>query len=527
MVIIDNLEKTKELFLSEIPNFKEQCLKLINGDLSKMEYKGISGGYGVYAQRDQKSFMIRLRFSSGVISNEQLHKIYYFAKKYNLSRVHFTTRQAVQLHDLDVDGVCSIMEEGIRSNIFTRGSGGNFPRNVGLSPLSGVDPDEAFDVTPYAVATDRHFMSKITTYHLPRKLKVSYSSCPLDSAHCTVQDLGFIATMKDNKPYFKVFVGGGLGKDPAMSLELDELIEPQEVLYYVEGLTKLFMDEGDYNNKHKARVRYMVYRLGEEEFIKKFKEYVAKEKENEDLKLYPKNIEYPNDGGIETDIKDCRLYPQKQKGYYSVYVHPVGGQLDTEDLGKLLSELDKMKSASIRLAMTEGFFIINLNGDEARHMLEITKPFGGCTNLEKSVSCIGVPICQMGIQDSQKMLHEIIDYFKEKSKGDDTILNAMPRIYISGCMNSCGVHQIGAIGLTGKKKKVDGEMFDAFEIFIDGNFGLGKTRLGKSLGDFKTQDIPKFLYETGEKVADSDTDFYTWYAANEEEAKALASKYNI
>lgn len=522
-----DLEKTKELFLSEIPNFKEQCIKLLNGDLSKMDYKGISGGYGVYAQRDQKSFMIRLRFSSGVVTKSQLHKVYEFAKKYNIDKIHFTTRQAVQLHDLDVDEVCNIMEEGIKNNIFTRGSGGNFPRNVGLSPLSGVDPDESFDVTPYAVATDKHFMSKITTYHLPRKLKVSYSSCPLDSAHATVQDLGFMAVKKDNKPYFKVFVGGGLGKNPAIGLELDELIEPKDVLYYVEGLTKLFMDEGDYTNKHKARVRYMVYRLGEEEFIKKFKEYVSREKENNNLDINIEPINYPDDGGVETSIKHCRLFEQKQKGYYSVYIHPIGGQIKLNDLEKLLNALDKYKNASIRVAMTEGIFIINLNGKEAEDLLEISKDFSGKTNIEKSIACIGVPRCQMGIQNSQKMLREIIDYFKSNSNGDDTILNAMPRIYISGCVNSCAVHQIGAIGLTGKKKRVDGEMCDAFEIFVDGDFEYDKTRLGKSLGDFKADEIPKLLFEIGEKVANSDTDFYTYYAANEDKIKEITSKYNI
>ena len=524
---MENLQKTKELFLSEIPAFKEECLKLLNGDKSKMEFKGISGGYGVYAQRDQKSFMIRLRVSSGVVSKEQLHIIYNLAKKYNLPGIHFTTRQAIQLHDLDVDALCEIMEEGIKNNIFTRGGGGNFPRNVGLSPLSGVDPDEAFDVTPYAVATDNYFMSKITTYHLPRKLKVSFSSCPKDAAHCSVQDLGFIAVMKDNKPYFKVFVGGGLGKNPNVSLELDELIEPSDVLYYVEGLTKLFMAEGDYSNKHKARVRYMVYRLGEEEFLRLFKEYVAKEKTKGNLDLNPEPIQYPTDEGMKIDINDCRLFPQKQKGHYSVYIHPIGGQFKLDDLGKLLEELDKTKHASIRLAMTEGIYIINLEGDEAKRMLELSKPFGGCTSLEKSVSCIGVPICQMGIQNSQNMLHNIIGYFKEKCNGDETILNAMPRIYISGCPNSCGVHQIGAIGLTGKMKRVDGEMADAFELLVDGDFELGKTRLGKSLGDYKACDLPKLLFEVGEKVANSDMDFYTWIAANEEEMKEITSKYAI
>lgn len=524
---MESLEKMKEIFLSEIPQFKEECLKFLNGDKTKMDYKGFSGGYGIYAQRDQKSFMIRLRFSSGVITKQQLKKVYELAKKNNLDGIHFTTRQAIQLHGLDVDGLCQVMEEGIKNNIFTRGAGGNFPRNVGLSPLSGVDPDEAFDVTPYAIATDKYFMSKITTYHLPRKLKVSYSSCHLDEAHTTVQDLGFLAVKEDNKPRFKVFAGGGLGKNPAVALELDKTIDPSEVLYYVEGMTKLFMAEGDYNNKNKARVRYIVSRLGEEEFIKKFKEFVAKEKENKELELKVEESVYPDDGGAETKVCNNRIFEQKQKGYYSVYIHPTGGLFKLEHLKKLLSALDKCKKSSLRLAMTEGIYIINLDGKEAEYILDVSKEFCGDTNIEESVSCIGVPICQMGIQNSQKMLHEIIDYFKEKSDGDNTILNAIPRVYISGCINSCGVHQIGAIGLTGKKKKVDNAMHDAFEIFIDGEFEYGKTRLGKSLGDFKTCDIPKFLYELGEKVANSDLDFYTYYASNEDKVKELANKYAI
>ena len=102
--------------------------------MSKLDYKGFSGGYGVYAQRDQKSFMIRLRTSSGVISKSQLHTIYNMAYENKLEKIHLTTRQAIQLHDLSVDQVCNIMEEGIHKDIFSRGGGGNFPRNVGLSP---------------------------------------------------------------------------------------------------------------------------------------------------------------------------------------------------------------------------------------------------------------------------------------------------------------------------------------------------------------------------------------------------------
>ncbi|MBZ0555988.1 nitrite/sulfite reductase, partial [Clostridioides difficile] len=167
------MDNFKKILLNELPNFKEYSSKFLNGEINKMQYKGFSGGYGVYAQRDKKSFMIRLRVSAGVLSQYQLNKIYEIAIKHNLDKIHLTTRQAIQLHDLSINSIVDIMEEGIKNDIFTRGGGGNYPRNVGLSPLSGVDPSEVFDVTPYAVATDKYFIKNATTYHLPRKLKVS------------------------------------------------------------------------------------------------------------------------------------------------------------------------------------------------------------------------------------------------------------------------------------------------------------------------------------------------------------------
>ena len=515
------MNNLKEILLSELPNFREKSLKFLNGDISKPEYKGFSGGYGVYAQRDKKSFMIRLRTSCGVISKSQLHTIYNMAYENKLEKIHLTTRQAIQLHELTVDQICCIMEEGIHKDIFTRGGGGNFPRNVGLSPLSGVDPDEAFDVTPYAVATDKHFISKITTYHLPRKLKVSYSSCNHDDAHCTVQDLGFIATLKDNKPYFNVYVGGGLGKNPKVGLKLDEPIEAKDALYYVEGLTKLFIDYGNYENKNKARVRYIVDELGEEDFIEKFKEYSLKEKEKGGLDLTPEPIDYSKEG-IEVDICDHRIRKQKQKGLYTVYIHPVGGQLYLKDLKALLYELDKIKNPMIRIGMTEGMYILNLNGKEAEKILEVSKKISGNSSLEESICCIGVPICQMGIQNSQKMLNTIIDYFRENV--DKETMHKLPRLYISGCPNSCGVHQIGSIGLTGKMKNIDGTPTDVFEIYICGNFEVGKSRLGTSIGDFKATDIPEFLHELA-KITEGD--FFEFATNNTEKVLEVASKYKL
>lgn len=515
------MDNFKKRLLNELPNFKEYSLKFLNEEINKMQYKGFSGGYGVYAQRDKKSFMIRLRVSAGVLSKYQLNKIYEMAVKNDLNKIHLTTRQAIQLHDLSIDSIVDVMEEGIKNDIFTRGGGGNYPRNVGLSPLSGVDLDEAFDVTPYAVATDKYFIKNATTYNLPRKLKVSYSSCYTDAAHCSIQDLGFVATLKDGKPYFRVFLGGGLGKQPKVALELGELIKPTDALYCVEGMIKFFMAYGNYENKNKARVRYMVETLGEELFLEKFKEYYKAEKEKGNLELNVEKIYYSKPG-VKIDVQDSRLIPQKQDGLYTVYIHPVGGILSTNNLSILLQELDIIESPMIRLGMTEGLYILNLNGNEAKKILEISKTISCNSQLEQSISCIGVPICQMGIQNSQKMLHEIIDYFRLQN--NEEVLNKAPKLYISGCLNSCGVHQVGSIGLCGKKKSVDGVSTDAFELFVGGSFEIGKTKLGKSIGDFKASDIPEMLYKISEV---SSGDFYEWINSNSDILNKITDKYKI
>ena len=117
-------------------------------------------------------------------------------------------------------------------------------------------------------------MERITTYKLPRKLKVSFSNGSSDTAHCTIQDLGFLAVRKDGKDYFRVYLGGGLGRNPKVALLYPELIEPSEVLNYVEAMVRLFKAEGNYENKAKARIRYIVDKLGEEGFISEYKKYV-------------------------------------------------------------------------------------------------------------------------------------------------------------------------------------------------------------------------------------------------------------
>lgn len=514
--------KLKKVLMDEIEGFREIGHKFTSGEMKMMEFKHHSGGFGVYAHREGKAFMIRLRIPSGKTDLVELKKVYEFAKKYNLLGIHFTTRQAIQFHGLSIDEVCDLMKEALEVDIYTRGSGGNFPRNIALSPLAGVNPEEAFDPTPYALEAGNYFLERIYTYHLPRKLKVSFSGSETDGAHCTIQDLGFLAVKKDNKKYFQVYLGGGLGQNPRLAVKYPELIEPEKVLYYVEAMVKFFMAEGDYENRSKARVRYILERMGEERFIEEYKKYVDKELAKGGMDIHPKEIAY-NKSGKSVELQSLRLYHQKQSGLYSVYLHPTGGQLKTEDLKILIDELEKVSEADIRLAMTEGLYIRNLNGDEAARILKVTEHMGDDTLVKQSVACIGAPICQIGMGNSQKLLKDIIQYLEDKKYN----LDLLPRIQISGCPNSCGIHQAGAMGFTGKKKRVGEEVRECFTLYVGGSFHANHPNIGKAYGEMLVEEIPKFIYELGEVLKEKNMRFTEYMGKYESELEELIKTYLI
>lgn len=516
---MDNL---KEQLLAEIADFREIGHRFERKEISSLEFKGTSGGMGVYAHRGGEEFMIRLRIPSGILDVKQLKLIYKFANERNLDSVHTTTRQAIQLHGLSIDEVCDIMEEALRNDIYTRGGGGNFPRNVSISPLSGVDKEEAFDVSEYAKAVNEHFMKKITTYKLPRKLKVSFSSSDSDKGNAQVADLGFIATKKDGQEFFKVYLTGGLGKNPLKAVEFGELIKPEEVLYHVEAITNLFIAEGDYSNKHKARTRYIQARMGEQELLECYKKHLAEAIKNQDLDLVVTPKEY-NKKGIKTDLVHSRLIEQKQEGLYTVYFHPIGGILKLDTLKSIIDKIENIEDVEVRLSMSEGLYIRNLNGEEAKELIDLTQNLGGETLLAQSTACIGVPTCQIGIAHSQYLLNEIIDYFKSKDFNKDIL----PSVRISGCNNSCGTHQIGSLGFAGRKRKINDVSTEAFELHMDGRHGKDGASLGKKVGDITREDVPKFLYELAVEIDKANTTYEEFIKNNREDLDKIINKYLV
>lgn len=500
--------------------FIEATRKFYQKEIDVRTYKGISGGFGSYAQRGGQASMLRLRTPGGRITMEKLAFIVDSIDKYHIDRIHFTTCQTVQLHNLSESTVCSLAVEALSCGIVTRGGGGDFPRNVMVSPLSGVEEGEYFDVLPYAEAAGGFLMGFIHGKKMPRKLKVGFSNTPKNMTHATFRDLGF-AAREDGT--FDVYSAGGLGNNPKLGVRVAEAVAPEDILLYIQAMYDTFIAYGNYDSRAKARTRYMQEALGgPDEYRKAYLEKLKAVREGARvpvINVKPQAVTKAGDGELPADRRVVR---QKQDGLCSVLYHPVGGSPRPEVMRTIYETIKDMDQVELRLTPEEGVYIINLTGKEARKVLEATAD-GAATRFEESVACIGASICQQGVRDSQALIGRLVEMEREAGFAD----GILPQIHISGCPSSCGTHQIGAIGFHGGVKMMDKVPKPAFTLHVGGCDAQGRERMGEKLGVILEERIPEFLRALGGAVQTEGQDFETWLAANPEGVKKLAEPFLV
>lgn len=505
---------TVESFKNDIKKFRDMTDKFYNKEISVKEYKGFSGGFGSYAQKGGEKSMLRLRMAGGRLTKERLGFIAKSLKEYSIDKLHFTTCQTVQLHNLPGNIVGDLMEEALDYNIITKGGGGDFPRNIMVSPLSGVEEGEYFDVLPYGEAAGNYLLDLIDQIKMPRKLKVAFSNTAANVVHATFRDLGFVAREDGT---FDVYSAGGLGNNARIGVCVAEGVAPSKILYYIRAMVNTFMKYGNYDNRAKARTRYMQETLGVEGYKEAYLKELAQVMENEALDITVDPIVITKTGEKSEKLPE-RVIAQKQEGLYAVSYHPIGGSPEPEAIIRLYDTVKEMEQVELRLAPDETVYIINLTKEEAELVLKATED-GARTLIESSVACIGSSICQQGLRDSQGMLREILEQTAHLKDG------SLPRIHISGCVSSCGTHQIGTIGFHGGVKRVDNETCPAFTIHVNGQEEEGKEQFGESLGVMLQREIPTFMKELGETVEASGLSFADWYPDNADTFKKIAATY--
>lgn len=519
-----------EDMLKSVADFKSKLQQYNEGTLESL--KPFTSIMGIYKEGPKDTYMVRSRIAGGVTTILQLQAISNIAKKYEIE-MRITTRQDLQFHSVKVQELANVLDDLLKCGLITRGAGGDGVRNIACSPLSGVAQDEIFDVTPYVKAITNYMMEDPNNLKLPRKYKIAFSNSVEDTANATIADIGFIAKIVDGKRGFEVYGGGGLGGNARLALKLEDFIADTEALFYAQAMKQVFAREGDRTNRHKARLRFVVQRLGEEEFIKMFRRELDQlKKSGQKLQLHidPSDENLPDtklttESTWENKYKNV-IIPQKHVGYYSLYLHPRKGMITTHDLDELLAVLANLDYAiSIRLTLTQGLFVRDLKEKDVQRLLELTSKFSSVFNMENSVACVGPTICNFGINNSQELLQNILEAFKDTS---DVIKAALPRILISGCPNSCSQHQKGLIGLTGKRSRTENGVIPTYAISFNGKVGPGIARFGDVYGDIPAEKIANLLLELANLKIDSGYTCFVEFIENKEDGvKALVSNYSI
>ena len=527
-------------FLPDLDEFREKTMQFHKGELSVAEYKKFSGGFGNYAQRGGQKHMLRLRMAGGRLTKERLKFIAESCDKYEIGRLKMTTCQSIQLHDLEAGQLCDLMKEAWQAGMISRGGGGDFPRNVMATPLSGLQKEEYFDVMPYAVAAGEYLMSFIRAVKFPRKLKVCFSSRPENETHATFRDLGFVAGPNRT---FDVYAAGGLGIKPSLGICVAREISPEKILYYIKAMVDTFVAYGNYENRAKSRTRFMAEALGADGFrkayLEKLEEVVAlhtgerapdsQPGEVLELSEYMASEEYQEAARpvikrkipVKSHIlSDKRVVPQKQEGLYAVFYQPTGGMLTPAQAASLYHLIKPMEEVEIRLTPEEGLYVVNCNAAEAREILSATKD-SAQTLFETSVACIGASVCQVGIGDSQALLNACMERVRREGFAD----GVLPRIHISGCPSSCGTHQIGRIGFRGGIRQTPEGPRPAFAIFTGGCPVQGKEVLGDMGKSILAEDIPEFLAELGRMVEKEGMLYEEWAEKYPEKLEEIIERY--
>ena len=468
---------------------KDRIEAFLADEISGAELKHSTAAFGIYQQRDG-AFMTRVRITGGHLALSELRKTADIIKANGIAYGHLSTRQDIQLQGVPPENVYTTIRQCTKNGLPFKGGGGNTFRNILVSADSGIGADSVFDVIPYAKSLTDIIFSWDKAFELPRKIKIGFAACERDEFMAAIQDLGFVAVNVDGKRGFKVYGGGGMGRESAVGVKLFDFIPCEDVPRCALAMTELFYDHGDRENRNKARIRFIVKRLGEEKFIELFKEYF--DKFELPVPDYPK---WKLD--IDSEVNNLKSFPEKDiddvayqawsklavsdtclgDDVVSVKLFVPGGNLTAEQFRKvadlvefcgcsfvrLTAGMDIILPLVSRLALPEIYSFLKNELVDVDLTLESFK--GHLT------TCIGATVCKIGVLDSPSMgiaVGAALDeYFKDEIGAKvENALKILDIIKISGCPNSCGAHPAACIGLQGQKKKIDGKLEEVYKIFV-------------------------------------------------------------
>ncbi len=427
---------------------------------------------GLYTHRNEKGyFMLRTKQPGGVVTPEQLETIADIAERQNKGFADITTRQDFQLHWIHCQDAAGIIRRLQAVGISTLGACGDVARNVVGCPVAGVDKDELLDAGPVARQLSDFFLGNLEYANLPRKYKISIAGCRTQCTHPEIQCVALVgATRRVHgvvEAGFDLRVGGGLSTQPFISQRLNAFVRPEEVVEVVRHITELWRDTPAYREKrHRARIKFLVHDWGAAKVRQALEERLGRR-----LDDAPPEFQEPLDAYRD----HVGVHAQKQPGLYYLGVPVLVGRITSPQM-KRLAELSRRHGdgQTIRLTNRQNLLLLNVPEANVEKALSGLEEVGLSINAHpvrrSVVTCTGTEFCKLAITETKARSRQIVEHLERRVPLDEPL-----RLHVTGCPNSCAQHQIAHLGLMGSKTKVDGQVVDAYDVFVGGQMGRGAT----------------------------------------------------
>ncbi|MEO6599379.1 MAG: nitrite/sulfite reductase [Polyangiaceae bacterium] len=457
--------------------------------------------------------MQRIKIPFGKLTAEQLETMADLAEEYSDQILHITTRQDIQLHFIHIEDTPDIMRRLAAVGITTREACGNSVRNVTACPFAGVCKTESFDVIPYANAITFFLLGHPDTQDFGRKFKVAFSGCKDEPCGLTnFHDAGAIARTRiiDGQVQrgFEYYVGGGLGAVPYPATLFDEFLPEAELLPMTQAVCRVFSRLGERENRARARLKFVVKKLGIVEFKRLVLEERAKLRpddrwtsflsdlhvtDEKPLKLGAALGPGPYPAGFET-WQASNVRAQSQAGYSTAKVTLTLGDFTPAQARQLAEMARRYTGDSMRTTVEQNMlFRWVVDADLPAFYAELAQVglgMAGADSITDVTSCPGTDTCKLGISSSRGLATEL---HKQLTLLSDTMAKAAKELHIkcSGCSNSCGQHHVADMGFLGVSRNVNGRRVPHFQLVIGGQYTNNAGSYGLAIGAIPSKRVPE------------------------------------
>ena len=513
------------------------------GEIQAGQLKSNRVPMGIYEQRKNQHYMLRLRCAGGLVTPEQLAKIAFVGHQLSTSHLHVTTRQEIQIHNVDIEDAIPALKKLEKVGISSAGGGGNTVRNMMVDDRSGLTADEEFDVYPYVEELTSRLIAEKDSFTMPRKYKVAIDTSVATANYSYIADLGLQARIKDGQRGFRVLIAGSAASNAHTGWEVFDFLPEKDLYRAAKALKNWFHKYGNRRNRHKARMRYVFYKYGTEEakrlYLEEFEELKKDGSIDFEAPALPLEHHKPSFSPLsEKEVKseerrvnnssDCfdaeafetwkRRYAHKQtnaeglkENLWYAYIPLRHGNNSTDFFAEVAEYLGNYGNDVIRFTKKEQIQVRNIPEEYLTNIYAFFKKQGVyqidypvvVTNL---TCCTGADTCRLGIC----LPKGAIDGIAKQLLNSNLNLDAIPdfELRMNGCTNICALATWGDLGFSGRVGRVGDDPYPAYTIWLPVK---GKHEIDLQQGYIAAKKIPAFVEDYLRDVIAEQANYADYY----------------